>query len=145
MENDQTYVTENNNVVEGTIWITGASSGFGAACARRFAAGRWRLILSARRQDRLAALAKELGNATEIHQLPLDVRKRKDVSEALAALPLSFRNVDVLVNNAGLALGLVPAPEADLDDWETMVDTNVKGLMYMTRLVLPLMVARGRG
>jgi len=119
-----------------TVFVTGASSGFGTEIARRFAATGARVILAARREDRLEALATELG-ATAI---PLDVRDRAAVEAALAGL-----EIDVLVNNAGLALGLEPAPRASLDDWDQMVDTNCKGLMYATRAVLPGMVARGRG
>lgn len=128
-----------------TILITGASSGFGAACARIFATPGNRLILAARRIDHLLKLQDELGASAEIHIIPLDVRKREAVREAIDSLPERFRAVDVLVNNAGLALGLEPAQQADLDDWDTMVDTNIKGLMYCTRFVLPGMVERNRG
>ncbi|MBI2380578.1 MAG: SDR family oxidoreductase [Gammaproteobacteria bacterium] len=128
-----------------TILITGASSGFGAATARRFARDRdTRLILAGRRRDRLEALAAELKD-TPCHVLILDVRDREAVFAALNGLPAEFAAIDVLVNNAGLALGLEKAPEANLDDWEQMIDTNCKGLMYVTRAVLPGMVARGRG
>lgn len=123
-----------------TILITGATSGFGAACARRFAQDGWQLILTGRRSDRLAQLREELGGETAVQTLCLDVRDREEVARALAGL-----EVDVLLNNAGLALGLEPAWEVDPDDWETMVDTNVKGVMYCTRTVLPGMVARNRG
>jgi NADP-dependent 3-hydroxy acid dehydrogenase YdfG len=122
-----------------TILITGATSGFGAACARRFAQEGWQLILTGRRWDRLEQLHVELGTAV-VQTLTLDVRERETVTGALAGL-----EVDVLLNNAGLALGLEPAWEVGHDDWETMVDTNVKGLMYCTRAVLPGMVARNRG
>ena len=122
-----------------TFLITGATSGFGAACARRFARDGWQLILTGRRRDRLEQLQAELGTAV-LQTLTLDVRERETVTSALAGL-----EVDVLLNNAGLALGLEPAWEVDHDDWETMVDTNVKGLMYCTRAVLPGMVARNRG
>jgi 3-hydroxy acid dehydrogenase/malonic semialdehyde reductase len=127
------------------ILITGASSGFGAAIARRFvAAGGHRIIAVGRRHARLQALVQECG-AEVIHPLVLDVRDRAAVAAAMAALPAELAAVDLLVNNAGLALGLAPAQRADLDDWDTMVDTNVKGLMYMTRALLPGMVARERG
>lgn len=122
-----------------TILITGATSGFGAACARRFAAAGWRLILTGRRADRLEILRAELGDAIT-RTLAFDVRDGEAVAKQLSDL-----EVDVLLNNAGLALGLEPAWEAGLDDWETMVDTNVKGVMYCTRAVLPGMVARNRG
>ena len=126
-----------------TVLITGASSGFGAAIARRFARDGARLVLAARRVERLRELAGELG--AHAHVLELDVRDRAAVEAALGALPEKFSAVDVLVNNAGLALRLEPAQRALLSDWEQMIDTNIKGLMYVTRAVLPGMVARGRG
>jgi 3-hydroxy acid dehydrogenase/malonic semialdehyde reductase len=125
------------------VLVTGASSGFGVAIARRFAAAGARLILAARRVDRLAALAAELHGPALV--VPLDVRDRAAVERAVAELPADFAAVTVLVNNAGGAFGLEPAPEANLDDWDDMVDTNCKGLMYVTRAVLPGMVARDRG
>lgn len=124
-----------------TILITGATSGFGEAIARRFAKEGWKLIILGRRKDRLDKLAKEL----KAHVLVCDVRKRKEVFEAIASLPREYATIDVLVNNAGLALGMEPAHKADLDDWEQMVDTNCKGLMYVTRAVLPGMFERGHG
>ena len=126
------------------ILVTGATAGFGAAIARRFAADGARIIAAGRRRERLDALAAELG-PNLIHPLVLDVRDRAAVEAAIAGLPAEFADIDLLVNNAGLALGLTPAQQADLDDWETMVDTNIKGLMYVTRAVLPGMVARNRG
>ncbi|GFE61703.1 SDR family oxidoreductase [Geobacter sp. AOG2] len=128
-----------------TIFITGASAGFGAACARIFAQPGNRLILTARRIDPLLALQAELAGTAEVHIIPLDVRDREAVQGAVNSLPEPFREIDVLINNAGLALGLEPAHQVSLDDWETMVDTNIKGLMYCTRLILPGMVARNRG
>lgn len=128
-----------------TIFITGASSGFGAACARIFARSGSRLVLAARRIEPLIKLQEELSAACEVHIIPLDVTDREAVEGAVAALPERFAGIDVLINNAGLALGLEPAQRADIDDWERMVDTNVKGLMYCTRTVLPGMVARNRG
>lgn len=125
------------------ILITGASSGFGAAIARRFARDGARLVLAARREERLKALVSELG--PRAHMMLLDVRNRGAVEKAANALPAEFQAVDLLVNNAGLALGMEPAHKASLDDWETMVDTNIKGLMFLTRAILPGMVARGRG
>lgn len=127
------------------IFITGASAGFGAGCARRFAAEGNKLILAARRIDPLLKLQEELAHNADIHIIPLDVRDREAVQGAIEGLPERFREIDILVNNAGLALGLEPAHKADLDDWETMVDTNIKGLMYVTRFLLPDMVARNRG
>jgi len=125
------------------VFITGASSGFGAAIARRFATRGARLVLAARRRDRLDALARELGVPT--HVIELDVTDRAAVEAAVAALPDAFAEVDVLVNNAGGAHGLEPAQAADVGDWETMIDTNVKGLLYVTRAILPGMVRRDRG
>lgn len=126
-----------------TVLITGATAGFGAALARAYAASGDRLVLVGRRTERLEALKAELGG--EVHVVTLDVRDRKAVEEAMAALPAPFDAIDVLINNAGLALGLNPAPSADLDDWDTMIDTNIKGVTYMTRAMLPGMVARDRG
>jgi 3-hydroxy acid dehydrogenase/malonic semialdehyde reductase len=127
-----------------TVLITGASSGFGEACARRYRGSGYRLILSARRYERLELLQKELTD-TESYAILLDVRDRKAVSDTLANLPDPFREIDIIINNAGLALGLEPAHEADLDNWDRMVDINIKGLMYCTRQILPGMVQRGRG
>jgi NADP-dependent 3-hydroxy acid dehydrogenase YdfG len=132
--------TNKERLMANTILITGATSGFGAACARRFAAAGWRLVLTGRRRERLEGLRAELGDAVAT-ALTLDVRDRQAVAAALADLP----EIDVLLNNAGLALGQEPAWQTDPDDWETMVDTNVKGVMYCTRAVLPGMVARNRG
>lgn len=123
--------------------ITGATSGFGAACARRFAADGVALVLVGRRADRLEQLQREL--SVPVLPLSLDVRDREAVAAALSALPPPFAAVDVLVNNAGLALGLEPAEQANLDNWDTMIDTNLKGLLYVTRAVLPGMVERDRG
>ncbi|ARJ65510.1 NAD(P)-dependent oxidoreductase [Magnetospirillum sp. ME-1] len=125
-----------------TVLVTGATAGFGAAIARRFAANGANLVICGRRTGRLDALKAELGTAAPVHAASLDVRDGAAVSAFAAALPWP---VDVLVNNAGLALGLEPAQAAELDDWETMIDTNLKGLMYMTRAILPGMVERDRG
>ena len=125
------------------VFVTGASVGFGAAIARRFAADGCRVVASARRIERLAELADELGPT--LLPLELDVRDRAAVERAIGALPPEFADIDILVNNAGLAKGLEPAQRADLDDWEQMIDTNCKGLLYCTRAILPGMVARGRG
>ncbi len=127
------------------VLITGATSGFGFSCARRFADAGWKLVLIGRRLERLEKLQIELSAKTAVHIIQLDVRQRKAVQVAIENLPAEFKTVDVLVNNAGLALGLESAYQADLDDWETMIDTNIKGIVYMTRAVLPLMVARGKG
>ena len=127
----------------GTVFVTGASSGFGTAIARRFATEGFRVVASARRADRIKALAAELGPA--VLPVTLDVRDRSAVAEVIDGLPAEFADIDVLVNNAGLALGMGPAQEADLDQWDQMIDTNCKGLTYCTRAILPGMVARGRG
>ena len=125
------------------VFITGASAGFGAEMARTFVKHGHQVVISGRREDRLAALAAELGDSA----LPIvmDVRDKASIDEALSLLPQSWRQIDVLVNNAGLALGTQPAHEAPLADWETMIDTNCTGLVTMTRAVLPGMVARGTG
>jgi len=128
-----------------TVFITGATSGFGEACARRFAEAGWSLVLTGRRQERLEALCAELSKQTEVHGLVLDVRDRKAMEAAIEGLPPTFAKLRGLINNAGLALGADPAPKCDLDDWETMVDTNIQGLMYSTRLLLPRLSAHGRG
>ncbi|HET9073781.1 MAG TPA: SDR family NAD(P)-dependent oxidoreductase [Solirubrobacteraceae bacterium] len=127
-----------------TALVTGASAGFGAATVRRLAGAGLRVVAAARRTDRLEHLAAEVG-ADRVHAVALDVRDRDAVSATIAALPPAFAEVDVLVNNAGLALGLEPAPRAELDDWDQMVATNCLGLTYLTRALLPGMVARGRG
>ena len=126
-----------------TVLVTGASSGFGAAAARRFAAAGYQVILAARRTDRIATLANEL--ETDCLALTLDVSDREAVMSELTTLPEQFAHVDILVNNAGLALGLQSADKAELDHWDTMVDTNIKGVMYCTRAILPGMVERGSG
>jgi 3-hydroxy acid dehydrogenase/malonic semialdehyde reductase len=126
-----------------TVFVTGASSGFGAAIARRFAADGARVVASARRAERLASLAAELGPG--VLPVTLDVRDRGAVLAAVAGLPEEFAAIDVLVNNAGLALGQDPAQAADLDDWDQMIDTNCKGVAYVTRAVLPGMVDRRKG
>lgn len=125
------------------VFVSGASAGFGTAIARRFAGEGHRVVLCGRRHERLQALAAQLGAGALA--LPLDVRDRAAVSDAVATLPEQYAAVDLLVNNAGLALGLEPAHQARLDDWEQMVDTNIKGLLYLTRCLLPGMVERGRG
>lgn len=127
-----------------TMCITGATSGFGKACAQRFAAEGWRLILTGRRVDRLQALQQELGTVP-VHTVELDVRDYAAVAAMVRDLPGDFQEIDVLVNNAGLALGLEGAHQTDIQDWDTMIDTNIKGLCYLTRCILPGMVARNRG
>jgi len=129
--------------------ITGASSGIGAACAHVFAGAGAKLILAARRYERLQQLADELttnyGNSLEIHLLQLDVRDRSAVESAISQLTPQWSDIDILVNNAGLSRGLDKLHEGDFQDWEEMIDTNVKGLLYLTRYVVPGMVKRARG
>jgi len=128
-----------------TILITGATSGFGKATAERFAGPAWRLILIGRRADRLASIKKELIKKTDVLTFTLDVCNRSKVTALFKSLPQEYSCIDVLLNNAGLALGLEPAYEVSLDDWDTMIDTNVKGLVYCTRTILPGMVKRNSG
>ncbi|MEJ2189440.1 MAG: SDR family oxidoreductase [Acidobacteriota bacterium] len=130
-----------------TVLITGASSGIGGACAESFAENGSRLVLAARRSDRLDAVAAgiEKRYGAETLTVGLDVRDRTAVESALAELPHGWREIDILVNNAGLARGLAPLQEGDIEDWEEMIDTNLKGLLYVTRAVLPGMVERGSG
>jgi len=130
-----------------TVLITGASAGIGQACARAFAAVGARLVLTARRFERIERLAAELReeHGTECHLLELDVRDRESVFGAIGGLPEEWAEIDVLVNNAGLGRGVDKLHVADPDGWDEMVDTNVKGLLYVTRAVTPGMVQRGRG
>jgi 3-hydroxy acid dehydrogenase/malonic semialdehyde reductase len=123
--------------------ITGATSGFGRAIAKKFSENGYAVIATGRRKERLEELKKEL--AGDVLTLCFDVRVLKEVENAIASLPEEWKQIDVLVNNAGLAAGLAPVHEGSIDDWEQMIDTNVKGLLYMTRLVAPLMVAKGKG
>ncbi len=124
-----------------TALITGATSGFGAAAVRRFVAAGWRVIATGRRADRLQALVDELG-ADKVHAAAFDIRDEAALDAALDALPAAFRDIDLLVNNAGLALGTAPAQQASLDDWRTMIETNVLALVTVTRRLLPLLVER---
>jgi hypothetical protein len=128
-----------------TVLITGASSGFGKACAERFAAAGDRLILLARRKERLDALAAKLSNSCELTLLNVDITDANALEQAISSLSQPFTQIDILINNAGLALGLSPAPKTDMQDWETMILTNNLALVRMTQLVLPGMVARDRG
>ena len=131
--------------MEPTVFITGATSGFGEACARRFAQAGWKLVITGRRTARIEALAAELSATTQVRGLTRDVRDRGAMQAAIDALPDGFAKLRGLINNAGLALGIEPAQRCSLDDWETMVDTNVKGLMYATRMLLPRLIAHGAG
>lgn len=125
------------------VLVTGASAGFGAGIARKFASQGHRVIAAARRTERLQALASELGGS--VLPVELDVTSKASIDRMLAGLPDDWQAIDVLVNNAGLALGLEPAQEAHLIDWETMIATNCQGLVWMTRALLPRMVERGSG
>ena len=124
-----------------TALITGATSGFGAAAVRRFVAADWHVIATGRRADRLQALVDEPG-ADKVHAAAFDIRDETALDAALDALPAAFRDIDLLVNNAGLALGTAPAQQASLEDWRTMIETNVLALVTVTRRLLPLLVER---
>jgi len=130
-----------------TVFITGATSGFGEACADVFAQNGYALILNGRRVDRLLSLKMRLEDdyGTRCHLLPFDVQNRRAVFTAIDTLPEEWKDVDILINNAGLALGRNSFDEADIDDWETMIDTNLKGLLYVSKAVLPLMIPRNSG
>lgn len=130
------------------VLITGASSGIGAACARKFAKEGWDLILNARNQSKLEGLVNELGMEypkITIWQSIFDVRNREEVKEAIKKLPTEWAKIDVLINNAGLVIGLDKEFDGNMDEWDIMIDTNIKGLLTMTRLVVPGMIERGRG
>ncbi len=135
------------SVKDQIVLITGASSGIGEACAHVFAQAGAKLILNARRQERLEQLAEQLSkkHGCELHLMPLDVCDRSAVQSAVDNLPTAWLGVDILVNNAGLSRGLDKLHEADIQDWEEMIDTNIKGLLYMTRAIVPGMVSRGKG
>ncbi|MGN6222409.1 SDR family oxidoreductase [Pseudoxanthomonas sp.] len=124
-----------------TALITGATSGFGAAAARRFTSAGWRVIATGRRADRLQALVDELGGE-RVHAASFDIRDEAAMDAALATLPEAFRDVDLLINNAGLALGTAPAQSADLNDWRTMIATNIDSLVTLTQRLLPTLIAR---
>ncbi|HPT21519.1 MAG TPA: SDR family oxidoreductase [Bacteroidales bacterium] len=130
-----------------TIMITGATAGLGKAAAVRFAKNGYDIIITGRRKERLVELEKELLSYGNIKVLSLnfDVRKREEVSSIIGSLPEKWKAIDILVNNAGLAVGLDHIDTGNIDDWERMIDTNIKGLLYVTRAVAPLMVARGKG
>jgi len=129
------------------VFITGASAGIGAACAEQFAQAGARLLLAARRDNLLREMSAKLtaAGAAAIHTIPLDVRDPRQVQSAMEALPESWRAIDILVNNAGLSRGLDSVQEGHIEDWEEMIDTNVKGLLYVTRAIVPGMVQRGHG
>lgn len=128
-----------------TALITGATSGIGRATARYFAKNHFRLVLCGRRDDRLAQLQDELATLTMVHTLNFDVRSRRSTDEAIASIPDDFRNIDILINNAGNAHGLDPIQTGDVADWDMMIDINVKGLLYVSQAVIPGMVERRSG
>ncbi|WP_417776436.1 SDR family oxidoreductase [Stutzerimonas xanthomarina] len=127
------------------VFITGATSGFGRATARRFAEAGWALVLTGRRQERLEALKQELSAKVPVHIATLDVRDAEAVKQVVAELPAGFREVKALINNAGLALAPEPAQKVDLNDWHTMIDTNVTGLVNVTHALLPRLIETGKG
>jgi NADP-dependent 3-hydroxy acid dehydrogenase YdfG len=129
------------------VLITGATAGFGEACAYKFAENGYNLILNGRRNERLELLKEKLQKLfnVNIHLLPFDVRNKKQVFASLEQVPQEWRSIDVLVNNAGLALGRDLIQEGDIEDWDTMIDTNVKGLLYVTRGVVPWMIENKKG
>ncbi len=133
--------------MEKIVFITGATAGIGEACAYKYAENGFKLILSARRKEKLEKLAHELNQKYKAAVLPLvlDVRDRDAVKAVVSGLPDEWQDIDILVNNAGLALGLNPIHEGLEDDWDTMIDTNIKGLLYMARAIAPGMVKRGEG
>lgn len=129
-----------------TVMVTGATAGFGRATALEFARNGYNVIITGRRKERLLELAKEVeAFKTGVLSLSFDVRKKAEVDAAVSSLPPEWKNIDILVNNAGLAAGLSHIDDGDTDDWDRMVDTNIKGLLYVTRAVAPLMAARNQG
>ncbi|MFP9116778.1 SDR family NAD(P)-dependent oxidoreductase [Flavobacterium sp. RNTU_13] len=128
-----------------TVLITGATSGIGRATARLLAQNGYRLVICGRREDRLAELQDEFAELTDVQTLNFDVRNKKAVAKAIKSLPADFLNIDVLINNAGNAHGLDPIENGDVDDWDAMIDINVKGLLYVSKEIIPGMVARKSG
>ena len=129
------------------VFITGATSGFGKACAVKFAEAGYDIIINGRREDRLQQLKKDIEEKFSVGVLPLpfDVSKRQDVFKAINTIPAKWKDIKILINNAGLALGRDFFDEADIDEWDTMLDTNVKGLLYVSKAVLPLMISQNKG
>jgi len=132
-------------MIQKTAFITGATSGIGKATSQLFAKNNIRLILCGRRKDRLQELHQELSKLTDVTTLQFDVRNKKAVLNAIESLPKNFRKIDILINNAGNAHGLSAIQDGDLDDWDAMIDINVKGLLYVSRAILPQMVKRKHG
>ena len=138
-------VKTTKSTLKKTALITGATSGIGRATARILAKNNYKIVLCGRREDRILELQKELLEFTEVHTLLFDVRDKKAVFDSIASLPESFSTIDVLINNAGNAHGLDPIQTRDLDDWDAMIDINLKGLLYVSRAIIPQMVARESG
>ncbi|OHV07606.1 SDR family NAD(P)-dependent oxidoreductase [Kushneria phosphatilytica] len=132
-------------MTQGVVFITGATSGFGRAAARRFARSGWPLVLTGRRSERLHTLKQELEGQTRVHTLTLDVRDAEAVREAVESLPEAFGSIRTLINNAGLALAPEPAQRVALEDWHTMIDTNVTGLVNVTHALIERLIATGSG
>jgi 3-hydroxy acid dehydrogenase / malonic semialdehyde reductase len=132
---------------EKTIFITGATAGFGKAIAYKFAAHGYRIIINGRRENRLREIEKELTEqfGVKVLSLPFDVSDKEQVLRQITALPHDWKNIDILVNNAGLASGLSTIQEGNTDDWDLMIDVNLKGLLYVSRQIMPLMIAQGHG
>ena len=128
-----------------TVLITGATSGIGRAAARTFAKNNYKVIICGRREDRLAELQDELSQRTEVHTLLFDVSKRKDVLDSINSLPEAFAEIDILINNAGNAHGLDPIQDGNLEDWDAMIDINLKGLLYVSKAIIPKMIERRKG
>lgn len=128
-----------------TVFITGATSGIGRATARAFAKNNFKIIICGRREDRLAELQDELSQRTEVHTLLFDVRNKKAVQESIASLPEGFAAIDILINNAGNAHGLDPIQNGAIEDWDSMIDINVKGLLYVSKAIIPKMIERRKG
>ena len=150
MDRGNLYYARNfdkNSVMSRIILITGATAGFGEAMARKFAASGDALILTGRRQERLDQLKSELEkkHSTRVKTLAFDIRSRSAVEQAISSLGADWSEIDVLINNAGLALGAAPIDQGEIDDWEQMIDTNIKGVLYISRAVIPAMKVRGRG
>jgi serine 3-dehydrogenase len=144
---DRAEEAEMSELRDRVVFITGASSGIGRSCGRAFGREGAKILMAARRADRLAALAAELRTdfGTAVHFFGLDVRRAAEVEKAITALPAEWQAIDILVNNAGLSRGLDKLHEGVVGDWEEMIDTNVKGLLYVSRAVIPGMISRGRG
>jgi len=132
-------------MIKKTILITGATSGIGKATAQIFARNHYKIIICGRRKERLEELEKELSEYTEVHSLVFDVRDKNTVFESISSLPEYFSEIDILINNAGNAHGLDPIQNGDVDDWEAMIDINVKGLLYVSKAVIPQMTERKSG